>query len=171
MLEAVESAPPDSIERATAIHDILGDLTDAAHSEQAGQLGDEVKDKTAQAAFRLRQAELYLLRSNVDAAADIAWKLYESNELADERFEWLCGRLYAARQDARLIHAVESRLRAGKAVDQNVLDSLATAYDAQGRTGAAKRARTNARDLKPPPAPPAAQGAIGVGVGGFFDVP
>jgi hypothetical protein len=79
--------------------------------------------------------------------------------------------LYAARQDTRLIRVVESRLRAGKPVDQNVLDSLATAYDAQGDASAARRARTNARDLKPSPArAPAANGAIGFG-GGMFDVP
>jgi hypothetical protein len=171
LLEAVESLPLDSNERVGLIHTILGDLTDAAQSEQAGELGNETKDKTAQAAFRLRQAELYLLRSNVDAAADIAWKLYETKELPADRFEWLCGRLAAARQDARLIRAVEDALRTGKTVSQPLLDLLAVAYEAQGRTGAARRARTNGRDLKPHPAPPATvQGAIGFG-GGFFDVP
>jgi tetratricopeptide (TPR) repeat protein len=171
LLEAVESLPSDSNERVGLIHTILGDLTDAAQSEQAGELGNETKDKTAQAAFRLRQAELYLLRSNVDAAADIAWKLYETKELPADRFEWLCGRLAAARQDARLIRAVEDALRTGKTVSPPLLDLLAVAYEAQGRTGAARRARTNAHDLKPPPAPPApVQGGIGFG-GGFFDVP
>jgi hypothetical protein len=171
LLEAVECVPSNSIERATSIQAILGDLTDAAQSEQAGQLGNEARDKTAQAAFRLRQAELYLLRSNVDAAADIAWTLYESKELPADRFDWLCGRLAAARQDARLIRAVEDALRAGKTPSQPLLDSLATAYEAQGRANAARRARTNARDMKPPPAPPAAvNGAIGFG-GGMMSVP
>src|SRR6185437_15694319 len=52
LLEAVECAPRDSIERATSIQAVLGELTDPAQSEQAGELGEEAKDKTVQAAFR-----------------------------------------------------------------------------------------------------------------------
>jgi hypothetical protein len=133
-------------------------------------MGDEVQDKTAQSAFRLRQADLYLLRANVGPAADIGWTLYESKQLPAERIGWLFGRLAAAGQHERLIQLAESRLRTGKMLEQNVLNALAAAYDAQGRPDAAKRARTNARDLKPPPKPVAPQ-AVFRGAMGFFSVP
>ena len=150
-MEAIETLPPKSPLRAASTEAILADLTDAAQGDQAARMGDEAKDRTVQAAFRLRQAELFLLRANLGAAADIGWTLYESKQLPAERIPWLFARLAAARQDERLIQVAEDRLRAGKALEFSVLDALATAYEAAGRPDAARRARTNARDLPASP--------------------
>jgi hypothetical protein len=149
LLESVEALPAKSPLRATSTEAILADLTDATQGDQAAKMGDEAKDRTVQAAFRLRQAELFLLRANLGAAADIGWSLYESKQLPAERLPWLFARLAAARQDERLIQLAEDRLRAGKALEQSVLDALGTAYEATSRPAAARRARTNPRDLKP----------------------
>ncbi|MGE5192943.1 MAG: hypothetical protein ACM3U2_10605, partial [Deltaproteobacteria bacterium] len=168
LLEAIDAVPAESPLRAASLEAILADLTDPAQGDQAGRLGDEAKDRRAQAAFRLRQAELYLLRSNLGAAADIGWSLYESKRLPAERLDWLFGRLSAARQNERLIRLADDRLRSGKTLSQNVLDRVAAACEATGRPDAARRARTNSRDIKPPPAP-AAPAANPRG-GGFFSV-
>jgi hypothetical protein len=151
LMEAIETLPPRSPLRAASTEAILADLTDAALGDQAGKMGDEAKDRTMQAAFRLRQAELFLLRANLGAAADIGWTLYESKQLPAERIPWLFARLAAARQDERLIQVAEERLRAGKALEFSVFEALGTAYEAVGRPDAARRARTNARDLPASP--------------------
>ena len=149
LLEAIEAVPRDAALRSTSIEAILADLTDPAHGDAAGRLGDEAKDKTAQTALRLRRAELFLLRSNAGAAADIGWNLYESKRLPANRWAWLFARLSAARQNERLIEFVEERLRSGQPLGQKLLESLAVAYEAVGRPDAAHRARTNASDVNP----------------------
>jgi hypothetical protein len=169
LLEAIEAVPADSPLRSASVAAILADLTDPAQGDEAGRLGEEVKDRRAQAALRVRQAELYLLRANLGAAADIGWSLYESKRLPADRFGWLFGRLQAAMQNERLIRLAEDRLRTGQSLPQNVLDLVAAAYEATGRPDAARRARTNARDIKPPAANPVVPAGNNRG-GGFFSV-
>lgn len=172
ILESIDQLSADSPQRAGSVDLLLGELIDPAQADAAGKLAGEAKDKKTQTALRLRQAELLASQPGTQAA-EIGWTLYESKQLPENRFEWLFGRLFAARQDERLIRLAEDRLRAGKSLEQGMLDSLATAYDARGQRDFGKRARTNARDIKTPvnyfqPAgAPAGPGGMG---GGFFDV-
>jgi len=149
LLEAIDAIPRSAALRSEGIEAILNDLTDPAQGDAAARLGDEAKDKAVQAALRLRRAELFALRSNAGAAADIGWNLYESKRLPAARTNWLFSRLIAARQHARVIQLVEERLRAGDRLNQKQLESLAVAYDAAGRPDDAHRARTNVSDLPP----------------------
>jgi len=166
LLEAIDVVPVNSPLRSAAIGRLVSDMTDPAHVELAGEIADEAQDPSAQAAVRLRQAELYRSRLNSRAAADIAWSLYESKRLPADRFRWLFERLASARQHDRMVRLVEDRLRSGKAVPQELLNDIAPVYELQGRPVDAKRARTNSLDFKPPPQVPKMQGG-GMG-GGFF---
>ncbi len=149
LLDALNVSASGSTEQAAAMKALLADFIDPALADEAGRLGAEAKNKDTQLELRLRQSELYLLKQNPQAAADVGWQLYESKRLPSDRLDSLFMRLSSAGQTERLIRLAEERLRSGTALNQEQLDSLAAAYEAVGRPDAAKRARTNARDLKP----------------------
>ena len=149
IIEAIDCLPAESSLRTPSADLILAELTNPDQVEQAGLLAHASNDKHVQAELLLRQADLYVVRANANSAANIGWKLYETQQLPADRFDWLLGRLHEARQDERLIRLIEDGLRRAKSLSQSQLDALATAYDAVGRAGDAQRARSNARDLKP----------------------
>ncbi len=149
LLEAMETLSAGSPLRGSSAATILNELTDARQVELLAILSEEARDPWLKSALKLRQAEFYAARSNSDSAADIGWNLYEAGQLPEERAEWLCGQLAAAGRHDRLVLVVEDRLRSGTGVGKPLLDSLARAYDAVGRPDAARRARSNAGEVKP----------------------
>jgi len=151
LLEAMASLPAGSPLRGSSSAMILNDLNDPHQVELAGILAGEVQEQWLKAALLLRQAEFYAAMSNFDAAVDIGWGLYQARQLPDDRTEWLCRQLAAARRYDQLIQAVETRLRSGADVDKTLLESLAEAYFAVDRPDAARRVRTDAGDVRSDP--------------------
>ncbi len=148
MIEAL-NALPAAPERQSTLDLILGELKHPDQVEQAGLLAPAIHDRQLQAELLLRQADLFVLRSNARSAADIGWGLYIQRQLPTDRFDWFIERLRAAREYGRLIQFVEDGLRSDKTLSNGQLDALAAAYDALGRTDDADRARTNPRMKKP----------------------
>jgi hypothetical protein len=149
MVEALELLPAESPLRAASADLILAELTSPDLVEQAGLLAQLTKDPRLQTKLLLRQADLYVARSNAVAAAAVGWALFETRQLPADRFDWLLERLRNAGDNERLILLVEDRLRRGAALNQIQIEALATAYDAVGRPDDSLRARSNARDIKP----------------------
>ncbi len=160
-------AAPDSTQHAAAMKTLLDELIDPGLADEAGRLGADAKDEHCQLELRLRQSDLYNLKQNPQAAADVGWELYELKRLPSHRFDWLFTRLSSAGQPERLIRLSEQRMQAGATLNQEQLDSLAIAYEAMGRRDSAKRARSNASDLKPVPN----RNIRGARGGGFMSVP
>ena len=129
---------------------LLGELNDLKQFDQLQSLAREARDRGLKAALSLRQAELSAARSDFAAASDAGWKVYESKELPIDRIEWLCRVLASAREHERLIQVVEDRLRSSGKVEPQLLDWVALAYEAVGRSEAARRAATNPRDIHSP---------------------
>jgi hypothetical protein len=149
IIEAIDVLPPGSAQRQASVDLILAELKNPDQIEQAGLLAESTKDKQAQADLLLRQADLYVLRSNARAAAEVGWSLYAERRLPADRFNWLVERLRAAHENGLLIQFVEDGLRHKKALSNSQLDALAAAYNALGRPADAERARTNPREHKP----------------------
>jgi hypothetical protein len=147
ILEAARGLPADSPLRDSAARLLLGELTDASQVEFVEALAAEADDRKLAVQLLVRQAELYVLRANFAAAAEIGWKLFTAHELPSDHFDWLLDRLGAAEKNERLVQLVEERLRTGKRLEQSQLDAAALAYEALGRPAAARRARTNSRDF------------------------
>ena len=150
LVEAIETVPPDSIQRGAFMNVLLGELNDLKQFDQLQSLAREARDRGLKAALFLRQAELSAARSDFAAASDAGWKVYESKELPINRIEWLCGVLASAREHERLIQVVEDRLLSSGKVEPRLLDWVALAYEAVGRSEAARRAATNPRDIHSP---------------------
>ena len=149
IIEASELLPAESPLRAASADLILAELTSPDLVEQVGLLAQLTKDSPLQTRLLLRQADLYVARSNAVAAAGVGWRLFETRQLPADRFDWLLERLRNARDNERLILLIEDRLRRGAALNQIQIEALATAYDAVGRPNDSLRARSNPRDLKP----------------------
>jgi hypothetical protein len=168
LVEAASLLPEDSNLRQSSVGQVTGEMAKSEESDLAGTLAQETKDPQIAAALWLAQAQNEVQRANATAAADIGWKLYEEHQLPADRFGWLIIQMHAARQHERVIWFVEDRLRAGEWVDPDVLQStLPSAYEALGRTDAAKRARTQPRPPDSPKGQPG-RGRLGGMGGGFF---
>ncbi|MBI3864156.1 MAG: hypothetical protein HY290_19915 [Planctomycetia bacterium] len=165
LVEAASLLPAGSELRPAAITQIVRELAQADEAHLAGNLAEQAKDPQTAVILWLAQAEGEVEHANRAAAADIGWKLYEANQLPVDRYGWFIGLLQAARQHERLIWFVEDRLRAGDAVEADVLHTiLPQAYEALGRKDAAIRARTHPI----PPAQPDRNNQRMPGMGGGF---
>jgi hypothetical protein len=163
LIEAASLLPADSGERTTAIRQLTRELTKAGETGKAGLLAKQTNDADIAAALWLIQADEEVQQANLAAAADIGWKLHETQQLPSGRFDWLIDQLHAAGQHERMITILEDRMRAGEPVAAKVLNSkLAAAYDAVGRKDEGTRARSDTGPPQPPARP-----IVG---GGFFDV-
>ncbi|MFN0054488.1 MAG: VIT domain-containing protein [Planctomycetales bacterium] len=124
---------------------LLSELTEPIHVESTAILADETAEPRLQARLRLREARLYEELNNDSSAANIGWTLFQARQLPEKSFDWLCGRLAAARQQERLIEALEGKLRAREPVSRRHLALLETAYEAVSRPQDAARARSQPR--------------------------
>ncbi len=76
------------------------------------------------------------------AAAEIAWGIYRTGQLPDERFGWACRLWQAAFRGDLVIEAAEDWLRSARPLPDLVQRHLEEAYRASGRSEDAKRAAT-----------------------------
>jgi hypothetical protein len=167
LVEAAELQPAASPERLACLDLAGAELATAAHAETAGRLAAATKDADLAAELLVRQAELSRDRR---LAADLAWKVYQSNRLADARLAWACGLWNGTGHASRTIQACEHVLRAGRPLAAGTAEELAMAYRLAGRVLEARRAATTDEE----PAADAARGQpVGlpgqwVGPGGLF---
>jgi hypothetical protein len=158
LLEAASLMPPDSPQRRESTAAWKAELNQPMHAQSAGTLADETGDGPLRAELLMRQAELTV---DPAAAADIAWSVFQSGELPDDRFAWATRRWTEAGQDDRVIRASERWLRLGKELPPTVAGALADAYRGADRLHDARRAAT--ADPAPPAPPTPSMGFINPG--------
>jgi hypothetical protein len=159
LLAAATLAPDVSPEGSTEFDTLVGELISAEDARAAVALANETKDARLRSRLLVRQAELVI---DSKLAADVAWRIHETDELPAERIAWACGVWNAAGQPGRTIAVLEKRLLRGKALGQAELKELEAAYRAAQRPVDAQRAATTA-----PPKQPGSPEAMS-GSGGFF---
>jgi tetratricopeptide (TPR) repeat protein len=164
LLAAAQIVPSTTPEWSRHFEQLLGELSAPADAQAAAILAAETKDTQLRSRLLMRQAELAI---DAQLAADLAWQVHQMEKLPADQIAWACGLWNAARQSGRTIEVLENRLRRGKALDQEELKELATAYRQSSRPIDAQRA-----DTTPPPAPPQPPGQAqpmpgGSGMGGI----
>jgi tetratricopeptide (TPR) repeat protein len=81
-IESADSHPPQR-----TLDTLLAELHRPQQAEIAATLAAETNDPQLQTALRIRQAEL---TADAKAAGDLAWEIYRSRRLKDDRLAWAC---------------------------------------------------------------------------------